>query len=85
MEEPAVPDLEIAFLTLTAIGLVVGIWGIFWAKTGRATGRVSFGRVLFVAALLFLGISSLVAAFYRAEGLVPMGLSAGGLVIVMLW
>ena len=37
------------------------------------------------AALLTLGISGLVAAWQRAEGLAPLGLAAGALLIGVVW
>ncbi|HLJ96327.1 MAG TPA: hypothetical protein VKU02_24350 [Gemmataceae bacterium] len=76
---------ELWLLALTAIGLVSGVCGIVWARAGGSRGGIAMGRCLFVATLLFLGASSLLAAWHRADGLAPLGLSAGFLVIVMLW
>jgi hypothetical protein len=85
MEERTIPVLEVWLLALTLIGLVAGIFAIIWARTTRAGTRVSWGRRLFICTLLFLGGACLVAAFHRADGLVHLGLSAGSLVICMLW
>lgn len=70
---------------LMVIGLVLGGWGIVWARTGGSRGGVYLGRGLFIATLLLLGASSLLAAQHRADGLAPLGLAAGFLVIFMLW
>ncbi|MEI7683793.1 MAG: hypothetical protein WCL32_02115 [Planctomycetota bacterium] len=43
------------------------------------------GRRLFVAALLALGALGLIAAMAFHEGLAPLGLLAGLLVVAMLW
>ena len=43
------------------------------------------GRRLFVAALLALGVLGLIAAMAFHEGLAPLGLLAGLLVVAMLW
>jgi thiamine pyrophosphate-dependent acetolactate synthase large subunit-like protein len=78
-------DLEKALLALTIVGLVLGAWGIVWVRTSRASGRVSWGRRLFVGTLVVLGAASGVAAFHQADGLIPLGLSSGFLVVGMLW
>ncbi|HLN26230.1 MAG TPA: hypothetical protein VK395_00640 [Gemmataceae bacterium] len=79
------PKLEFCLLAFTAVGLILGTWGIWWARTSRLRNRASWGRSLFIGTLLFLGGSSLVAAFQQADGLVPLGLLAGSLVTCMLW
>jgi hypothetical protein len=43
------------------------------------------GRILFVGTLLLLGAVMQLAAFYQAEGIVPLGLLAGLLLVLMLW
>jgi hypothetical protein len=80
-----VPELEPALVVLTFAGWLLGSWGILWARTSRVQGRASWGRTLFLGALVCLGASSLVAAVHRADGLAPLGLSAGLLVVGMLW
>lgn len=79
------PNLEVWLLAITALGLALGTWGIWWARASREQRLASWGRGLFTGTLLVLGGSSLVAAFHRADGLVPLGLSAGLLVTGMLW
>jgi hypothetical protein len=78
------PDLEICLLSLTGVGLLTGAWGIVWARTSHARERAIWGRWLFIGTLFGLGGSSLVAAFHHADGLVPLGLSAGLLLSLML-
>jgi hypothetical protein len=78
-------SFESWLLALMSIGLIAGAWGIVWARTGGSRGGIYLGRGLFIATLLFLGGSSLLAAWHRADGLAPLGLSAGFLVIFMLW
>ena len=77
--------LTLALLALTAAGVVLGTWGICWARGSRHPERAAQGRRLFVLALLFLGVCGLVAAGSRADALVPLGLSAGLLVVGMVW
>jgi hypothetical protein len=78
-------DLELVLLTLTGIGLILGCLGIFLTRVCRTQRPMSWGRAVFVFTLLGLGAAGLVAAFHRADGLAPLGLVAGFLVIGMLW
>jgi hypothetical protein len=78
-------DLEVALIALMGLGLVLGTWGILWARMSPAPKRVGWGQTVFVATLIGLGIAGSVAAFHRADGLAPLGLLAGFLVIGMLW
>jgi hypothetical protein len=80
-----VPDLELCLLALTVAGLLLGAWGVLWARSAAGPRRISWGRTLFLGALLGLGASSVVAAGHRADGLAPMGLVAGSLTVAMLW
>jgi hypothetical protein len=80
-----VPDLELSLLALTVAGLVLGGWGVLWARTPSAPRHRSWGRTLFLGTLLALGISGVVAAAHRADGLAPLGLLAGSLTVAMLW
>jgi hypothetical protein len=77
--------LNLALLTLTAAGVTLGVWGICWARASDSARQAAQGRRLFVVALLFLGGCGLVAASSRADALVPLGLSAGLLVVGMVW
>jgi len=77
-------NLEIGFLVLTLIGLILGSWAILWVRTSRKQLLVFLGRCLFIATLLFLGGSGILAAMHRAEGVIPLGLTSGFLVIGML-
>jgi hypothetical protein len=80
-----VSSFETWLLALMVIGLLSGGCGIVWARSGGSRGGVYMGRGIFIATLLILGASSLLAARHRADGLAPLGLSAGFLVIFMLW
>ena len=77
--------LEDFYWVLALFGLIYGTLGVIWARTSRARGLDVWGRRLFVGTLLLLGAASLLAAFHRAAGLIPLGLSAGALVVLMLW
>src|SRR5436305_1059467 len=76
---------EICLLCGTVLITISGGWAIFWARVAVDPGRRLWGRRLFVATLLLFAASALVAAWHKADGLVPLGLSAGFLVIGMLW
>ena len=78
------PDLEVVLLMVTCVGLLMGAWGILWTRASCTKDRILVGRWLFVGTLFVLGGSSLVAAFNQADGLAPLGLSAGLLVSLML-
>jgi hypothetical protein len=76
---------EICLFLLTILAVLVGSWAIFWARSVTDATRRFWGRCLFVATLCLLGIGGLIAAWHKADGLVPLGLSAGFLVIGMVW
>ena len=78
------PDLEFWLLPLTLGGLLLGGCGILWGRSRDAL-QVRRGRLLSVASLLALGISGLAAAWQRAEGLAPLGLAAGAVLLGVLW
>ena len=77
-------NLELGFFALTLTGLVLGCWGIAWARTSRRQACILIGRCVFVSTLLMLGGSGVLAAIYHIEGLVPLGFSSGFLVMGML-
>ena len=77
------PQLESWLFTGALGGLALGVVGVVWARAGGGPAGNPWGRILFMATLLALGGGSLLAAFYRAGGLVPLGLSAGFLVVAM--
>jgi hypothetical protein len=80
------PNFEGWLLMLLIPGLLLGAWGIRWERASHELERPAWlGRGLFLGALVFLGIVSVVAAFHRADGLVPLGLTAGFLLVGMLW
>jgi hypothetical protein len=76
---------EAWLLLLTVIGIFAGVWAIFWARAAADPVRRFWGQCLFVVTLFVLGAGGLAAAWLRADGLVPLGLSAGFLVVGMLW
>jgi len=80
-----VSQLDLVLRLLTLAGGSLGGWAIVWARTSRHPGRAAWGRLLFVCTLLGLGVAGLVAAGFLADGLAPLGLCAGLLVVGMLW
>jgi hypothetical protein len=76
---------EAWLLLLTLVGILAGSWAIFWARNASDPARRWWGCCLFVITLLELGAGGMAAAWQRADGLVPLGLSAGFLVVGMLW
>ncbi len=78
-------QLEFWLVILTLVGLLVGGLSIFWARGDEQHSRTAWGRRLFVVTLLGLGVIGLIGASARANGLAPLGLLAGLLVVGMLW
>jgi hypothetical protein len=72
-------DLLLVLLTLAGCG--IGGLSMYLAQGARA----AWGRRLAVAALLCMGATGLIAADARANGLVPLGLLAGLMTVMMLW
>lgn len=77
--------IEACLFLLTILAVFIGSWAIFWARGVANDARRIWGRWLFVATLCGLGAGGLTAAWHKADGLVPLGLCAGFLVIGMLW
>ena len=77
--------LEFGVLVLTLVTAAVGGWSIYWARAEPDSWRCRGGHLLFVMNLLALGAASLVAAVARAQGLPPLGLVAGLLIVGMMW
>jgi len=67
------------------IGFMLGTCCIYWVKVMPCPARARWGRRLFVVTLLSLGAMALFAAIARAEGLAPLGLMSGLLIVGMLW
>jgi hypothetical protein len=76
---------EYSLIALTGLCLLLGGLGILWARCSSCPHRTLIGRILFVGTFLLLGAAMQLAAFYQAEGIVPLGLLAGLLLVVMLW
>jgi hypothetical protein len=77
--------IEWSVLIVTLVGLAAGVLCITWAKASRSARRVRWGRRLFIATFSLLGATALVAALARANGLAPLGLLCGLLIVGMLW
>ena len=74
------PLLESWLCALLVLCIIAGIWAILMTRADKGEEGVPWGRVLFVATLFVLGGCTMIAAFHRAETLVPLGLVAGLLV-----
>jgi len=72
------PVLE--WCLLAQLGLSLAI-----AACGLALGNPKRRRQMWMASLLILGGSALIAAVHEAEMLIYIGLSAGGFVAITLW
>ena len=76
-------------LTILVIGLAVGSFLIasscLFLVRCECTVIAKVGRRLFIVALLTLGGVGMAAALARHEGLAPLGLLAGLLIVAMLW
>ncbi len=77
--------IEVTVLIATLLGLLLGGCCIYWVKVKPCKRRARWGRRLFILTLLALGIVALVAAVMRADGLAPLGLLSGMLIVGMLW
>ena len=77
--------VELSVLVATLVGLLLGGCCIYWVKVHPSARHALWGRRLFVLTLLKLGVVSLIAALMRADGLAPLGLLSGLLIVGMLW
>lgn len=78
-------NFEITLLGLTFLGVALGGWSLCWARFSQIDGRALWGQRLCMVTLVYLGICALVAASTHADALAPLGLSAGLLLVAMLW
>jgi hypothetical protein len=78
------PVIELWLAVLTVCCIVLGGLSIYWVKADDAL-RSWWGRRLFVGTLMIMGVTGLAGACLQAEGLAPLGLVAGFLVVAMLW
>jgi hypothetical protein len=67
------------------LGLVLGLWGICWGRLGPSSRRARWGKCLFLVTFLTLGAATFLAALNRLDGLAPLGLLSGLLVVGMVW
>jgi hypothetical protein len=77
--------IEVCVSLITVLGLLLGGCSIYWVNVRPCARRAWWGRCLFVVALVMLGGGVLLAALTRAEGLAPLGLLSGLLIVSMLW
>ena len=85
MEGQPLPSWESSLLVLLTVGVVSGTVSLCLLRgPGRASGSTT-GRWLCVAALLALGLGNLLSLKFGHGLLLPFGLSAGGLVMALMW
>ncbi len=77
--------VELTVLLATLVGLMLGAWSIYWVRVRPCVHRAKWGRRLFVVTLLILGGIAFLAAVAHADGLAPLGLLSGLLIVGMLW
>ena len=77
--------VELTLLIATLAGLMLGVCSIYWARVRPCPRRACWGRRLFVVTLLSLGGLAFFAAVMHADGLAPLGLLSGLLIVGMLW
>jgi hypothetical protein len=77
--------IEFTVLITTLTGMLLGSCCIYWVKVRPSARRAWWGCCLFVVTLLTLGAVALVAAMTLADGLAPLGLLSGLLIVGMLW
>lgn len=76
---------ELWIYAITLVGLVLGAWGIIWARCSKDQGRTWLGRGIVVITFIAVGSLGLVAALYRTNGVIFLGLVTGFLLVGMLW
>ena len=75
-----------AFLPWTlGLGLFLGLWGILWVRLSPTPRQARWGKFLFVFTFLALGGATFLAAVHRLDGLAPLGMLSGLLVVGMVW
>jgi hypothetical protein len=77
--------VELMVLIATLAGLTSGGCCIYFVKMWPRTRHARWGQRLFVVTLLSLGGMALFAAIVHADGLTPLGLLSGLLIVGMLW
>jgi hypothetical protein len=81
-----VHDFEVCLLGILAAAVGVGVWSIWWVRgRGHSPSLRTWGGRLYITSLLVLGVGNMVALVFAVGCLLPYGLSAGWLVIAMLW
>ena len=77
--------VELAVLIATLLGLMMGVCCIYWVKVRPSARHAWWGCRLFIMTLLSLGGLAFFAAIVHADGLAPLGLLSGLLIVGMLW
>ena len=79
------PDRDLCVWCITFFGLLLGACSIYWVRSERSPLAVLWGRRLFVATMLKLGGTGVVAVLERTSSLAPLGIVSVLLVVAMLW
>jgi hypothetical protein len=77
--------IDLCLLVLTLAGVPLGAWSVWSARLSRSPAWADWGRRLFVGTVVVQGAGAVLAACWRADALPPLGLTAGLLVVAMLW
>jgi hypothetical protein len=72
------PLAEFSLLALAAIGMILGGWSIFLT---RSAAHVRSGQRLCIGTLAVLGLATMLAAWWQAYALTPLGLCTGLLLV----
>jgi hypothetical protein len=76
--------VELTVLIATLVGLLSGVWCIYWARVSHNELHARWGRRLFIVTLIGLGATAFLAALMHADGLALLGLVSGLLTVGML-
>jgi hypothetical protein len=78
-------ELEGWLLGVLGVVVVLGIWSVWWVRGNHSPLHSLWGGRIFIVTLVILGAGNLVCLTWAVHCLLPYGLSAGWLVIAMLW
>jgi hypothetical protein len=75
-----------SFLPWTlGLGLFLGLWSILWVRFSPTARLARWGMYLFTVTFLALGTATFLAAVNHLDGLAPLGILSGLLVVGMVW
>ncbi len=77
--------LDLCLLFVTPAGFLLGGWAIYWARGQDHPVLRHWGHWLFTSTISVMGFLALVAAVVKANGLAPLSVTSGLLVVGMLW